>query len=254
LIPTLRGVRWPTKEEEDQEDENQSPEVLPLNLQLAIRRARIRVEILGQETDAHVKYELFQRLNSGGANLSEQELRNCVLVAISKVAFENVKLMAADENFQKLAQVGDQRIKQQYLLELVIRFLVLRHYTYENGLDVHEYLDKGIIKIAENQNFTWDEEKNIFAQTMAFLLRTNGEHSFAKNKRFSLGMYEFITLGLSKAIERLGESLDPEFVKGRIAELPNLPEAQRYSGIGVRGTQRLANFVVPLAPEFFAPN
>ena len=253
LIPALKGVRWPTQEEEDQPDDSADPEVLPLNLQLGIRRARIRVEILGQETDAPVKYELFQRLNSGGASLSEQELRNCILVAISKHAFEAVKIMAADESFLKLARVGEQRIKQQYLIELVVRLLVLRNYKYENGLDVHEYLDKGIIKIAEDANFAWEKEKDLFSRTMRFLLEVNGDHSFSKNKRFSLGMYEFITLGLSRAIEKVGENLDAEFVRKRIAELPNLPEAEKYSGIGVRGTQRLANFVVPLAEAFFMP-
>jgi len=106
LIASLKGIRWPTLEEEDRADETLGQEVLRLPLRLGIRRARIRVEILGQETDSQVKYELFQRLNSGGAHLSEQELRNCVVVSISKPAFDNIRSMAADESFLRLASVG----------------------------------------------------------------------------------------------------------------------------------------------------
>jgi hypothetical protein len=106
LLRHWKGIPWPTLEEEDQADETLGQEVLRLPLRLGIRRARIRVEILGQETDSQVKYELFQRLNSGGAHLSEQELRNCVVISISKPAFDNIRSMAADESFLRLASVG----------------------------------------------------------------------------------------------------------------------------------------------------
>lgn len=232
-LPSLKDVRWPRSAEEDADEVD--ADILPVNLQLGIRRARIRVEILGQETDTHVKYELFQRLNSGGANLSEQELRNCILISISKAAFENVKELAIDKNFLRLAEVGEERIRRQYLLELVIRFVVLRNYKYKNGLDVHEYLDKGIISVAENNDFSWEHEKEVFVSTMNIILSSAGEEAFFKNNRFSLAMFEFITLGLSKAIER-NKKIDHDFVKGRIGAVTQMPEAEKYSGSGVRAS------------------
>ena len=110
---------------------------------------------------------LFQRLNSGGANLSEQELRNCIVVSINKPVFEKIKAMAATEDFLKLTSgVGEERAKRQYLIELVTRCVVLRNYPYEAGLDVHEYLDKGIMDIAGNNGFNWEQEELIFVRTM----------------------------------------------------------------------------------------
>ena len=250
LLPSLQKARWPITEEEENDETNSNPEILPVNLQLGIRRARIRVEILGQETDSHVKYELFQRLNSGGSNLSEQELRNCVLISINRTIFDHIKNLAANKDFLVLAKVGSERINRQYLLELAVRFVVLRNYKYKNGLDVHEYLDKGIIYIAEDNDFDWEKEKRSFSITMSTLIKLVGEEAFFKSNRFSLAMYEFITLGLSKAIEG-NVDLDPILVKDRIGAVPRLPEAEKYSGSGVRGTQRLASFVVPLAEAFF---
>lgn len=278
LLPSLKGVLWP-QEEAVQGDaaanDGAQPAVqdgpaapvaaaepnpaveeevsaLPLPLQLTVRRSRVRVEILGQETDAHAKYELFQRLNSGGTNLSEQELRNCVIIAINKDAFDRIRQMVANSDFVRLAKIGDDRINRQYLSELVVRFIVLRHHEYQRGLDVHEYLDKGIISVVENEAFDWDAEQRTFQATMNLIFNASGEDAFSKNARFSLAMFEFITLGLSKAIDR-GDALDPADMRERIASVQNLPAALRYSGIGVRGTQRLASFVTPFAEQHFLP-
>lgn len=64
---------------------------------------------------------------------------------------------------------------------------------------------------------------------------------------------ESLLLGLSKAIEHSAEQLDVKFVQDRISEVPKLPAAEKYSGSGVRGTQRLASFVMPFAEDFFDP-
>jgi Protein of unknown function DUF262 len=253
LIPSLKSIRWPRLDEEDQPEDRLAPEVLPQPFRLGVRRARIRVEILGQETDAQVKYELFQRLNSGGTNLSEQELRNCIVVSISKHVFDRLKSMASNEDFLKLSSgVGEERAKKQFLVELVVRFIVLRNYRYETGLDVHEYLDQGIMIIAGDNSFDWELEEDIFVRTMKALLQGVGVEAFSKNNRFSLAMFEFISLGLSKAIQYSGTVLATEFVRTKVASAADLPQAQRYSGSGVRGTQRLSSFVFPFAERHFA--
>ena len=76
FIPSLAGKYWNSTS--DQEDNG----IGRIN-QFEMRRARIRVEILRKESDPFVKYELFQRLNTGGAKLSEQEVRNCMTVMLT---------------------------------------------------------------------------------------------------------------------------------------------------------------------------
>jgi hypothetical protein len=64
-------------------------------------------------------------------------------------------------------------------------------------------------------------------------------------------MYEFISLGLSKLIEKRKSPPSIDIVKTKVMAASELPQAKAYSGIGVRGTQRLANFVIPIAENYF---
>lgn len=244
LLPSLNGKFWPN-EEDAVPDQNH----LTTTQQIAIRRQRIRVEILGPETDADIKFELFQRLNTGGANLSEQEIRNCIVISINPEAYAALQQMASDEQFVNLTNVGEERKRRQYAAELVVRFVVMRHYPYTTGMDLHEYLDKGIVEISKLAGFDWEKEKAVFRETMGVIARTNGSDAFRKNNRFSLAMFEFVSTGTSKAIER--GPINDSWLATKIDEASRVPEMERYSGSGVRGTQRLAG-LVPVAEPYFS--
>jgi hypothetical protein len=62
FLPSLADKRWQVWNEGDS--------AVDKTMQMQIKRARIRVEILLKESDENAKYELFQRLNTGGAQLS----------------------------------------------------------------------------------------------------------------------------------------------------------------------------------------
>ena len=68
---------------------------------LQIKRSRIRVEILKKESDPKAKYELFQRLNTGGAGLSEQEVRNCIAVMLNKPFYDWYTRLSENTDFLK---------------------------------------------------------------------------------------------------------------------------------------------------------
>ena len=51
---------------------------LPTDLMLSIKRTPCRIEIIQRESQFELRYELFKRLNTGGAGLERQEIRNCV--------------------------------------------------------------------------------------------------------------------------------------------------------------------------------
>jgi uncharacterized protein with ParB-like and HNH nuclease domain len=72
----LKGRRW--------EDIDHPDESLTVAQRLLIKRAKIGVSIVLKESDELAKYELFQRLNTGGSMLSDQEVRNSILVMMNR--------------------------------------------------------------------------------------------------------------------------------------------------------------------------
>lgn len=244
LLPSLEGKIWPADDVPPEENH------LGEEHQITIRRARIRIEILGQETDPEIKFELFQRLNTGGANLSEQEIRNCIIVAINRDVYHHLHDMASDENFLALASIGEERTKRQFAVELAVRFVVLRNYPYRAGLDVHNYLDKGIVSLCSETAFNWNREKTIFRETMRRLREDVGTDAFRKNNRWSIALFEFVSLGVSKALEQ-GMLQTQDELRTRLTAALTNENVERYSGSGIRGTQRLSGLVLPFSEALF---
>lgn len=73
-LPSLAGMRW----------DGDSEFVFSKEQQLTLKRARLDVTIIKKESDSTTKYELFQRLNTGGSLLSDQEVRNCLIIMTNK--------------------------------------------------------------------------------------------------------------------------------------------------------------------------
>jgi len=68
-LPSLSDVAW---EGDDKNDVRKFSKPL----QFEFRRARLNVQILKRPSDVHTKFDLFQRLNSGGSIATPQEIRN----------------------------------------------------------------------------------------------------------------------------------------------------------------------------------
>ncbi len=135
------------------------------------KRARLRVEILKQESDPDAKFELFQRLNTGGLTLSEQEVRNCVAVMVDETFYEWLaKTISTNESFKRTTDQTENALeKQRTAVELALRFFCFRRVDYKPGLDVHEYLDDAMMRIIKDEDFDRTKEEEIFQETFRFL-------------------------------------------------------------------------------------
>jgi len=120
--------------------------------QLSIRRARIGVEILKRPSDDQTKFDLFQRLNAGGTQANAQELRNCIILMVNANYYRLVKKAAEQQLFQSVLWLTEDQIERQRHMEFAVRFLVHTYVPYDGILDVEEYIDDGIVKLAEAGN------------------------------------------------------------------------------------------------------
>lgn len=251
FLPDLEGKAW-------QATEGGGTNGIGISAQLWIKRARIRVEILKPESDPDTKYELFQRLNTGGTELSEQEVRNCTALMINPHFYSWLKERSSLDVFiTTTAQTPDAILKQAGM-ELVLRFVAFRRCPYKQGLDVHEYLDKALIDLARDKDFPEEAERDVFVRTFTCLDSALGSDAFRRwdgtrfTGKFLMSLFEVIAIGVSKNLTQIeGEGqATSEFIEERAKALWENETFKQNSGAGVRGTTRLAR-LLPLAEEFF---
>lgn len=228
-------------------------------LQLAIRRSRIGVEILKRPSDAHTKYDLFQRLNSGGSIANAQELRNCVAVMTDLTLFRRLREVADYPSFVEIIQSTPEQKKRQRDIEYLMRFLAYRYIAYDGKMDVEEYVTSAIIKIAEEKIFTLAAETN-FNETFDLLRRALGTDAL---KRFSDGRFsgrvgltalETVAVGVSLNVNEIRNQSEPEkFLREKVRALWDVEDVANFSRAGVTGTQRIQKSI-PFGRAWFRPS
>jgi len=229
--------------------------------QFDIKRARIRVEILGKGTNPDTKFELFQRLNESGSILTEQEIRTCSMVMVNESFYEWIVKLSKSEPFLSMIAQTENAQNKQTPVELILRFLIHRKIPYQSGLNVHDYLDDGMLKLANrypgDEKLDFSTEEKIFFQTFSVLKNTVGENVFKRwdGKRFKgkflVSAYQTIAVGVSKHLDTIAQiKKQPEWMREKIEQLWKNNNYSKYLTGGTYGAMQLAKL---LPEDFFRP-
>jgi hypothetical protein len=98
-------------------------DALPRTIQFILEKRFVRVQILNDQSDPEVRYELFKRLNAGAVALTPQEIRSCVY----RGPFNDlVESLAQDSNFRSMLKLkrGDEH--NGTVEEQVLKFFAYR--------------------------------------------------------------------------------------------------------------------------------
>ncbi|MBY3537516.1 DUF262 domain-containing protein [Rhizobium laguerreae] len=254
FLPSLNGKRW-------KESAPEAGDGLGQALQIEIKRARVRVEILKSDSDTTAKFELFQRLNTGGVGLSEQEVRNSMAVSINKPFYDWLIDLSNNADFVTTTNQTETAIKAQAGVELVLRFLAFRRVPYEPGLDVHEYLDQALIQMATDNAFDRNATGAEFTLAFQYINGALGNDAFKRwngigfSGKFLMSVFEVISKGVSEnlqALQNMDDQPRREFIVNAAKGLWQNPVFNQNSGAGVRGTTRLTK-LLPLAAQLLQP-
>jgi hypothetical protein len=252
-LPSLEGKKW------DDPDEPENSLTQPQRL--LIKRSKIAVNIVEKESDPMIKYELFQRLNTGGSLAKPQEIRNCILIMLNKRLYELIRSLADYEPFKNCVALSDRLYEEQYDMELVVRFVLLFQKDQEDinklGGDVSVFLTEGIRKMATEEKLDYEEIEQAFKTTFDFLNQTTGEDTFKRYKTqqdrflggFLLSAFEVIALGIGYNYKNLPTK---DQISERIKSLWSNSTYQKWFGAGVNAARRLPN-LIPLGRKLFAP-
>ena len=249
-LPSLEGKTW----------DGSADKGIGRDNQLLIKRSKIDIKIVLKESSDASKYELFQRLNTGGSQLSDQELRNVIMITVDPSFYRWVTRLARDENFQTCIALSDQALDKQYDLELVMRFLTLRTLGDDELRrigDLGDFLTNESVKFAENRNFDRKRQEQIFRSIFAVLADKLGDNSFrrfdhAKGRHlggFLISAFEVLAIGLSFYAQEPTINLADANLARIPAALWKDKDFTDSTGSGIRASTRIPK-VIPYAREF----
>lgn len=204
IVPGLNGLKYTD---------------LPRALEVKLKRHSVRVEVIRKESDTRLRYHMFKRLNSGGAELEEQEIRNCTIRLLSNTVNEFMIQCSNLPAFRTcIVHVSESQIEKRFDQELVLRFFAMKNwrsaYVHEIGSFLTEYLE-AVSDSPQKLPFDADHERGLFEKTFQILGAALGGEAFYMVVRrtdggeskypFSVLHYEAFTLGLQPHLDRLDQ-------------------------------------------------
>ncbi len=253
-LSELENMRWTVSD---------APELeLPQIAKMKIKRARLDLKIVLNTSDASAKYELFQRLNTGGSIATDQEVRNCLLLMINREFYTWFSELGDDPAFQSCLPLSDRAFQERYDLELLARFFALR--TVPDDVlrrigDIGEFTTEKVVGFAGDKHFDYEREGKAASRTFQMLNETLGEDAFRKfdpDKNRPLGpvlisAFEVLALGIGHYAHDPGYTVDGERIRNIHEDLWKNEAFLRGSGTGIRAATRIP-ITVGLGRKLFA--
>lgn len=199
---------------------------LPPVLQSKIEDYQVTVYTVQHPTPEKVKFDIFDRVNRGGTQLNNQEMRNALYLGKST---KLLKKLAESRPFILATGGGvpPTRMKDRYM---ILRYLAFYLYRTEmvDGLEYKSDMDDFLANVMRAINKFSDEEieklENIFANSMRQCLRVMGPDGFRFNKKsqgsnqrrpINMGLFETLAYFFSFDIG----NIDHQQLKNKIEDL-----------------------------------
>lgn len=143
----------------------------------AVRGTVIRTITFKKESDPNLKFEIFERLNTGSVPLNTQELRNCIYRGkFNKL----IREMASNKEYLELLNITgpDKRMKD---IELTLRFCSFYHNTHINYKSpIKNFLNQEMIRFSDISDKDADELRTSFKNAVSIAKSVFGEHAFKR--------------------------------------------------------------------------
>ncbi|NOH73244.1 DUF262 domain-containing protein [Vibrio pectenicida] len=188
---------------------------LPPFLIRRLEERTLRCLRIDSTLDGQVKYDIFERLNSGSVKLEAQELRNATCRGPFK---QLIKELAKNEMFSELCQLdpSSTRVQKMEDEELVLRYFAL---SYQNGYKAYKggfkkFLTESMLKFNKLDDAELKKMKASFLQTFSYIYRnTSDKMPFAKFKfdadddslkqmsKFNAAVYDALVVSSSEKLK-----------------------------------------------------
>jgi hypothetical protein len=222
---------------------------LPMSLKLRLKRSTLRTIVIKRQSKSFLRYEMFKRLNTGGALLSPQEIRNCsarMLGNQGAAFYAFLKELADLPAFKSVTQtLAQEDIEQKANEELVLRFFAAKHFRAAFRGSVRDWLD-GFMEavLLEQTPFDQQAERTAFADLFGQIAEKLGDTAFVKYRDqrpiggLAPAYFEAISIGCLLAFDQL-EAKSADSVRAAITALVQSEPFRTVTGPGANSKGKL---------------
>lgn len=172
---------------------------LPTSLRLQFSLRPVKVITLSDKSDLAVRFDLFERLNTGGVALSNQEIRACIF----RGAFNDfLERLAQSSHFQKVVRLPKSQMLDGTREECVLRFFAFLHKYKTFDHSVVEFLNNYMKEASST--FDFEENEQLFEHTFANLARVLPRGIVRSEGRSitPINLFEGVAVGAALAIKK----------------------------------------------------
>ena len=155
-----------------------------------------------------MKYDLFERLNTGGARLTDQEIRNCIFRAEAPDLVEFFGALATFEPLQTFLGISENQQNALYDRGLVLRFFALKNDLSSFDHDVEPFITEYVHKVVGKEvEFDRNAEADLFRRTIKAITEALGDDSWRHLREgkakgaFSVYVFDALTAAVAKHVD-----------------------------------------------------
>lgn len=174
-----------------------------------IRYCPIRTITFKKDSETDLKFEIFERLNTGSVSLNDQELRNCIYRGPYN---ELLKQLSENTNFKHLCNITrpDKRMRD---VELALRFAAFYHATYLNYKpSMRKFLNQDMEQNQSSSKTDSLELTNAFKNSLSIIKSLLDKRAFKRfykgtpndpngrwePKKFNTSLYDILMFSFAK--------------------------------------------------------
>ncbi|MFZ3595484.1 DUF262 domain-containing protein [Streptomyces sp. BH104] len=150
---------------------------LPKNLQVYFGRQPLQVISLTDKSDRQVRFDVFERLNRGGIQLTAQEVRACVYMGDFNDFIEE---LAEDPRLKKLVKLQRSHENDGTRTEQVLKFFAYKNNREAFDGKVERFLN-GYMGVAD-EGFDYKSERVIFDRALDILYEACNEQALLRKQ------------------------------------------------------------------------
>ena len=194
---------------------------LPKSMQLHFQTRFLKIVVLNDKSDLSVRFDLFERLNTGGVLLTEQEIRNCVYRGPFN---ESLKDLATSADLRKVVLLGEKAPGGAY------EDVVSRFFAYLNNYQNFDHLVKSFLNDYMDKSRSSPLAKaqvDLFHKTFAILAAALPDGVVRGRAKSPLNLAEAVAVGTALALKS-GQIPDNKKIKALLVD----ETLKKYTGAG----------------------